>query len=1027
MTKKNKAAEVGQPISETTKDAMNEFDSSIISQFDSAIAGEFFKNVFPDIEKGFIGISYKGDGPFLTTAFPSGAWDKVSAFAENKKEHNLYFSLGVLGESPKRGQRGSADDIIAVPGLWLDIDCAEGEHSAKNLPTFEEASLKLLTAFLHPTILINSGGGLHAYWLFPELVSTEDAADREVMKKLSERFQKAFILFAKERHGWKLDNTSDLARVLRVPGSINYKQEEPKPVFILDQIEKRYTIQELEAAIYKLEKRIPKRQPSQQEKAERKAILQPIIEGCGFMKHCQDNAERLPEPDWYKMLTIVSKTEEGPAAAHEWSKKDSRYSFDETESKIQHALKDTGPVTCQKIQEEHGLEFCQGCQFFNDVQSPITIGIKALKEVDKQNAITAIEAAAEKTKDGDAGAALEPEVIEHLLFLEKNFIPEFNRMEKSILDAGIKKSILNKAKKEQRKRSDKRNQQQVSREGSSLNQWRIENNVLLKKRYTEGSLTEKAVTRTVPEIKKVLTNEQDGQEYWEIHFKTVRGRHITVTVPRAKMATKKGLIEELSKFGFDVKESSARDIIDYLHDFDAENADDLPTQKFLERFGWTNDFQSFVIGNDVIGQNDILYQAPGDGEKQLADAFCTQGTLEGWKAIIPLLKERKWALFKLFQAFVPPLLPVLEMNGYTFSNHGESSQGKTLSDSIAGSVWGNINYNANAESLIVQGMDITKDKLEKVLSTMRHIPVFLQDVHETRPEVIINAVHQVELGKAKGRGHNSNGSQASRTIKTVLFLTSEAPLSSMSENGGVFARAIEFTGSVFGKHDPFFKEQVMSIIFENYGHPGRAFVTYILNNRDKWGEWRKSYRDNILANLKEIQESGNELDTKLARKIPYFAAVEKAAEIAVQALRLDIGREELETIVTECAYEQMTRTESAPYYEKAMNALRDWLAVNRASFWILGAENNADGKYGISGLWNEDKDFIAMTRSDVADVLNRRGFDINRCLGEWKEEGYLISGKDGKTSITTHLPYLNSKAKMMRFPISKVVAEGEEE
>ncbi|MFY2157966.1 DUF927 domain-containing protein [Cytobacillus firmus] len=1027
MTEKNKAAGGnGQPGLDTCESvAMNNFDNSIISHFDSETAAGFLKTVFPGIKKGYVAISYKGESGFHTTAFPAGAWDKIVTFSENKRELDLYFALGVLGTSPKKGQRGKIDDVIAVPGVWLDIDCAEGEHSADNLPTFEEAELKLLTAFPFPSILVHSGGGLHAYWLFPELISTERAADREEVKRLSERFQRAFIQFAKEKHGWKLDNTSDLARVLRIPGSINHKQKDHiKPVTILKAIDKRYTVQELEGAISKLESQVPKQQPAgPADRAERKAILGPIVEGCGFMKHCQDNAERLPEPDWYKMLTIVAKTEEGPKAAHEWSQKDSRYSYEETEAKIQHALNDTGPVTCQKIQEEHGLEFCQGCQFFNKVQSPIVIGLEALKEEDKQSAITAIEAAAAKTKE-DAGAALEPIIIDHLLFLEKAFIADYERMTALLIKAGVKRRSLQAA---MRKQRAKQQQKQETGDRTPLDQWKIEDNILFKKKYSEGSFSWKAVTRTAPEIKKVLTNDQDGQEYWEIQFETVRGRYITVTVPRAKMATKKGLIEELSKYGFDVKESSARDIIDYLHDFDAAHADDLPTQKFLERFGWTNDFQSFVIGNDVIGQQDILYQAPGEGEKQLAEAFCTQGTLEGWKAVISLLKGRKWALYKLFQAFIPPLLPVLEMNGYTFSNHGESSQGKTLSDSIAGSVWGNINYNANAESLIVQGMDITKDKLEKVLSTMRHIPVFLQDVHETRPDVIINAVHQVELGKAKGRGHNSNGSQASRTIKTVLFLTSEAPLSSMSENGGVFARAVEFTGSVFGEHDALFKRKVMNIIFEHYGHPGRAFVQYVMNNRAKWSSWRKAYFEDIENTLSEIKESGHELDAKLERKIPYIAAVERAAKIAAEALRLPITEEEIETIVAECGFDQLTKTDSAPYYEKAMNVLRDWVAANKNYFWVIGGDNNADEKYGFPGLWNLDKRFMAMTRSQVTDVLKREGFDINRCLGEWKEAGYLITGKDGKTQMVTHLPYSDTKARMLRFPIDRIEAEGEAE
>lgn len=993
--------------------------------FDAETAAGFLKNVFAGVDGGYVAISYKkGSNNFPTKVFQLNEMNDMLSFSASKSDFDLYFAVGALGVIPKSGKRGKGVDVTALPGLWLDIDCAGGEHSKKNLPTFEEAELKLLTAFPSPSILVHSGGGLHAYWLFSELLLIKNEVQRDKITKLSKRFQGAFIQFAKEKEGWHVDSTADLARILRIPGSLNYKNKEAiKPVTILNASDQRYSMQELETAICKLERQVtPKAQPATiVDTMDRKAILEPILEGCAFMKHCQDHAERLPEPDWYKMLTVVAKTAEGAATAHEWSKKDPRYSYEETEAKIQHALHDTGPVTCQKIQEEHGMEFCQGCPFFEKVQSPIVIGLEASKEEDRIQAVQIIEEAAEKTKE-DAGAALEPAVIDQLVFLENTYLADYERMKQLLVKSGVPSRTLQAALRKQKAKNQRQEKKEYS-PGSPLDQWETRDNVLYKRESNRWGTTLKPISRTAPEIKKVLTNEQDGQEYWEIGFQTVRGRYITVTAPRAKMATKKGAIEELSRYGFDVKESTASDVISYLHDYDAANAEALPTQKFLERFGWTEDFESFVIGSDVIGRQDITYQAPGDGEKQLAEAFRTRGTLDEWKALIPLLAGRNWALFKLFQAFLPPLLPILETNGYTFSNHGESSQGKTLSDSIAGSVWGNINYNANGESLIVQGMNITSDKLEKTLSMMRHIPVFLQDVHETRPEVIINAIHNVELGKAKGRGHNSNGSQASRTIKTVLFLTSEAPLSSMSENGGVFARAIEFSGSAFQKHSPVFKEQVMTIIFENYGHAGRTFVEYLLANREQWDEWRKAYREGIADTMKQLEEGPPGMDTKLTRKIPYFVAVQIAARIASEALDLVIKPDEIDTLIAAVATEQVTKTESAPYYEKAMDALRDWVAVNKTRLWVVGeTRNDADGKHGIIGLWNVSKGFMAMTRSEVNDILQKRGFDLKRCVNEWKDVGYLETDSQGKTSVSTYLPHTGDRAKMLRIPIANIVS-----
>jgi uncharacterized protein (DUF927 family) len=1032
MTNKNKAAsESRQPKSNNP--------IGILPQFERAAAERFFAQLWPEIESGYIGISFKGKaGQMRTEALTAGNWKAVSDFCEGKTGEELYFSLGLMAAPPAKGKRGSVEDIIRIPGLWLDVDCQEGQHSAENLPTFEQAQGELLTEFLPPSVLIHSGGGLHAYWLFPEPAQTEDPDDRVRIKSLSERFQRAFIRFAKEKRSWKLDNTADLARILRIPGSLNHKQAQPKPVRILEESGSRYTIEQLTAGIEQLEAQLPaevtrqpmRKAPAARSESEPPVPLAPIAESCAWLAHCERDGERLLEQDWYQMLSVVSRTAEGPPEAHEWSRKDPRYDSQETEAKIQHSLRDAGPVTCRKIQEQHGLEYCAGCAFLDEIESPIVIGVQARHEEDRQAAIAAIEDAAARTKD-DAGAVLEIEILDQLLRLEKFYPADFERARQTVLNAGVSRKIFNSSLSKQRakKRQEEAAESTSGGDHGTIDGWRLDGTHLYKRKYSEGSPSWKLISRTAPKIQKVLTSEGEGFEYWEIAFRTIRGRAASVTIPRSRAATKRGLIDELTPYGFDATEGSAADLIEYLRDYDAAHSEELPMQRFLDRFGWTDDLRSFVIGSDVIGEGEIVYQPPGEGEKQLAAAFDTRGSLEEWREVVPLLQGRKWALFKLFQAFVPPILPILEINGWTFSNSGESSQGKTLSDSIAASVWGNVNYNAAIDSLVLQGVDITTDKLEKTLATLRHIPVFLQDAHAAaRPETITNALHSVELGKAKGRGSNSNGSQASRTVKTVFFLTSEAPLSSMSENGGIFARAIEYSGSVFNQHTPLFKQQVMDLIFENYGHAGRAFITYLLQNRGRWKTWRADYQASVKEALQDLADHEKTIDPKLQRKIPYFMATLQAAKIAAEALQLPIELGEIEQLIGEAAASHIEKSDSEAYFEKAMNALRDWIASHRGAFWATESLDNPDGSRGeIAGLWNENRGFVALSGSKVKEILSRAGYDFSRCTNEWLKAGYLKAGGDGKIQVKTHLPYAGTKTRMLQIPLEALEASGEED
>ena len=47
------------------------------------------------------------------------------------------------------------------------------------------------------------------------------------------------------------------------------------------------------------------------------AHLEPIVSGCGWMRHCRDDAAELREPAWYAALGILARCEDGTRVAHE--------------------------------------------------------------------------------------------------------------------------------------------------------------------------------------------------------------------------------------------------------------------------------------------------------------------------------------------------------------------------------------------------------------------------------------------------------------------------------------------------------------------------------------------------------------------------------------------------------------------------------------------------------------------------------------------------------------------------------------
>lgn len=96
-----------------------------------------------------------------------------------------------------------------------------------------------------------------------------------------------------------------------------------------------------------------------------------VLEGCLFLKHCKEDAQSLPEPQWFAMLSILPRLENGRELSHEYSKGHKGYSYEETETKIDQALAASGPRTCKNINDLWGG--CSACPYFEKCKSPISI------------------------------------------------------------------------------------------------------------------------------------------------------------------------------------------------------------------------------------------------------------------------------------------------------------------------------------------------------------------------------------------------------------------------------------------------------------------------------------------------------------------------------------------------------------------------------------------------------------------------------------------------------------------------------
>ena len=171
--------------------------------------------------------------------------EQAIQFAESRGDRDLYVGVGLSSDDYGPTRRCVSSEVAGIVGLWADLDLASAQHSKKPLPATVEEALKILPQELPPTFLILTGNGVHAWWLFKEPLIFETEQERADAASLAKRWQKLFSLNA-ANYGWAFDHLSDLARVLRVPGTHNCKERSnPKPVEIYRQTDQRYNLSDL--------------------------------------------------------------------------------------------------------------------------------------------------------------------------------------------------------------------------------------------------------------------------------------------------------------------------------------------------------------------------------------------------------------------------------------------------------------------------------------------------------------------------------------------------------------------------------------------------------------------------------------------------------------------------------------------------------------------------------------------------------------------------------------------------------------
>jgi uncharacterized protein (DUF927 family) len=702
----------------------------------------------------------------------------ISAAENFDAEHfNTFFSTSTFKDGKTRKQTNS----LSLKSFFLDIDCGV----EKDYPTQAEA-VRVLKNFCkrfklpRPTI-ISSGRGLHVYWILSKTLTQEEWFTTASKLKLACR-----------DFPFNVDTTAtaDSARVLRVPGTHNYKDDPPKNVEVLGEVgeiidpevfaEKfsEFTLQSMRPAF------VPKEMDGLTEiisgsfSHSFKTILIKTQNGtgCAQIKHAVTNQEEMSEPMWRAALSVAAFCTDKDKAIHLISRKHPNYDPSETEQK---ANRIKGPYLCDRF-EEYNPGGCDGCQHKGKIKSPIVLGREVLEATEEQNVVV------EKSADLPEEPA------------KQYVIPTYPRPFFRGSNGGVWKRT-----------SDNKDE--------PVEVLVYHNDIYITRRQRDPDIGETVIIR--------LHLPKDGVREFSL--------------PLASILSKEELRKGMAAQG--VATSNIGGLMEYLTRWVNELQTKVSADEARTQYGWTGtseSFKSFVIGRKEIFADRVEVNAPSSKTLSSIDFFRPSGTLEQWKEVMGFLKQPGFEMhqYVVGLGFGSVFMNLTKVNAAIFHAYSqESGYGKTAAMFAALSIWG------KPGDIYLKENDTMYSRMNRA-ELYRHIMLPLDEMTNAHPEELSNFAYALTGGKQRNRLGQTNSERyrgeewffTCYTTGNTSMLQRIALYKAMPK--AEMERILEYDVQKSYYGDKEIGDKFFRGIQEVYGHAGVPFIQYILNNQQECRE-----------------------------------------------------------------------------------------------------------------------------------------------------------------------------------------------
>lgn len=663
------------------------------------------------------------------------------AMAGFDRERCFIDKVSKAGKSYKGFSR-SADFTEAFRSMWVDIDVGQSKADSGDGYATQTLAIEALQAFiddlsLPQPMLVNSGGGVHAYWAFTEDI---DSTNWFKLAKVFDACIKHYGLLADP------SCTADRARILRPIGTINHKYNKPvqliadapsmPPLTFINALKPYYKKHKAEIEALKVKTVEHKPKDPNQEFAHKPRYAKYFLKRCQVGSYALVGEEPINEPVWRGVISVLRHCENGAKHIETLRNKcktrfpdTTRFDEDRTAEKLQwFESHDLGPFLCDTFKKECS-HLCAGCPYANGltIKTPLSLA-------------------------------------EHYEEIE---IPQYN------LEIGVI---------EQPTTNVPTSTVATSNSGASSTTDNLQSNPTTPQPPFPYKRTAHGLVKVDGEQEKVFFSGDlfpvmtrfvelvDGERQLMLKFMLrvgLKGDYHEISFPMRDWYAVDRIKQKLGSAGVSIPEERMKDVLLYMRKYVEHVGDKMDEVRQLQHFGWVDDKQEFLLGNKLYREDGVVTVQPHFNIKNYTRYFKQSGNLADWKALMNRLAELGAVEQQIcmLSSFGSTLMKFTNYNGVWLHLMTKPGYGKTTTQEMMNGIWG------HPQDLLLNAKD-TLNAIEERFGRWSSIGVAIDEVSNLDPTVASELLLGVTQGRTKQRLDTSMRERVNDLTWQMLVLSS---------------------------------------------------------------------------------------------------------------------------------------------------------------------------------------------------------------------------------------------------------------